>query len=63
MKKINNAKRLVLNLLVMAFLLTTIVPVFAEETMTNTSAIEQKQIIVLIKHHFISFSTHGKVQL
>ena len=45
MKKINNAKRLVLNLLVMAFLLTTIVPVFAEETKNNTSAIEQKQTV------------------
>lgn len=42
MKKINNAKRLVLNLLIMAFLFMTIVPVFAEETTNNTSAIEQK---------------------
>lgn len=42
MKKINNGKRLAFDLLLMAFLLMTIVPVFAAETNNIPSATQQK---------------------
>lgn len=45
MKKINNGKRLGLNLLLMAFLLMTIVPVFAEEKTNNSSAVQQERAV------------------
>lgn len=45
MKKINNGKRLAFDLLLMAFLLMTIVPVFAAETNNIPSATQQKQAV------------------
>ena len=45
MKKINNGERLAFDLLLMAFLLMTIVPVFAAETNNIPSATQQKQAV------------------
>lgn len=43
MKKINNGERLAFDLLLMAFLLMTIVPVFAAETNNIPSATQQNK--------------------